>query len=135
MSRLGGLHRYAETLTSTRTSPTDMTDTLKDLEASTINARDMVRLVQGLGLGLNVRIPPPTFLTIISRRKLYIPPPLDVRTFLQLSSLYTPEFGGRSFSAIVAILRAPEDGKTTSEVVLFGDIGLCMTWELMQSVE
>jgi len=69
-----------------------MTDTLKDLEAS----------------------------TVVGRRKLYIPPPLDVRTFLQLNSLYTPEFGGRSFSAIVAILRAPEDGKTTSEVVLFG---------------
>jgi len=50
-----------------------MTDALKDLEASTINARDMVRLVQGLGL--NVRIPPPKFLTIISRRKLYIPLP------------------------------------------------------------
>jgi len=65
----------------------------------------------------------------------HTPPPLDVRTFPQLSSLHTPEFGGRALSDIVATLHAPEGGKTTSEVAPFEDLGLCMTWELVQSVE
>ena len=81
-------------------------------------------------------IPPATFLTIVRQLKSYTIPPLDVRTFPNgLTVLHTPEFGEGAFSDRIVTILAPEGGRTTSEIALFEDLGLGMTWELVQAVE
>lgn len=81
-------------------------------------------------------IPPSTFLTTVRQLRFYTVPPLDVRTFPNgLAVLHTTEFGEGAFSDRIVTILAPEGGKTTSEIALFEDLGLGMTWELLQAVE
>ena len=87
-------------------------------------------------LSLAALIPPSTFLPIVRQLKSRTLPPLDVRTFPNgLTVLHTPEFGEGAFSDRIVTLLAPEGGRTTSEIALFEDLGLGMTWELIQAVE